>query len=96
MIRNTLKMGLALAVVAATGMAMSQPANARVRRAKMTKPVRLVPSQPKASFHPAPYGGPMMLVGIPPVPPGGGVLKLGLLPSSNMFKDVPVLGEFGL
>ena len=94
MIRKTLTTSLALAVLATTSLAMSQPANAK--RMMKPKKVRLVPSQPKPSFHPIRAGGPMMLIDIAPVPAGGGVLNAGLLPSTGVFKGVPVLGDFGL
>lgn len=98
MIRKPLTTSLALAILAATSLVASQPASARMhaKRMMMAKPVRLVPSQPKPSFHPARMGGPMMLVDIPPVAAGGGALGLGIAPSTNLFKDVPLIGALGL
>lgn len=98
MIRRTLTTGFALAVLATTSIAVSQPANAKMHAKRMMKAqkVRLVPSQQKPSFHSIPTGGPMMLVDIPRVPTGGGVLNAGLLPSTGLFKGVPVLGDIGL
>ena len=96
MIRKTLTTGVALAVLATTTIAVSQPASAKMHHMKMAKRMRLVPAQQKASYHAMAYGGPMMLVDIPQVAPGGGALGLGLVPSSGFFKGVPVIGDFGL
>ena len=98
MIRTTMTAGLAVAVLATTSLAMSQPASAKMHhksRMKMAR-MRLVPSQPKPTFHATRAGGPMMLVDIPPVAAGGGALGLGVLPSSGFFKGVPVIDAFGL
>ncbi len=94
MIRKTLSTGLALAVLATTSLAMSQPASAK--HMKMAKKMHLVPSQQKASYHGVAMGGPMMLVDIPQVPAGGGALGLGVAPSTGLFKGVPLIGDLGL
>ncbi len=98
MFRKTLTTGLALAVLATTTIAVTQPASARMhaKRMRMAKRMRLVPSQQKASFQPIRAGGPMMLVDIPPVAAGGGALGLGIAPSTGLFKGVPVIGGLGL
>ena len=94
MIRKTLTTSFAVAILAITSLALTQPASAK--RLMKPKKVRLVPSQPKQSFHAIRAGGPMMLIDIAPVPVGGGVLNAGLLPSTGVFKGIPVLGDFGL
>lgn len=96
MIRKTLTTALAAAVVATTTFAISQPADAKMRHMKKMTKVRLVPSQQKASYHGVAAGSPPMLVDIQQVPPGGGVLGLGVAPSSGFFKGVPVFGDLGL
>ena len=95
MIRKTLTTGLALAALACASPALSGPASAKTHRVKVAK-VRLVPSQQKPSYHGYPKGGPLMLIDIPQVPAGGGVLNAGLLPSTGVFKGIPLLGDFGL
>ncbi len=94
MISKTLTTGLTLAVLATTSLALTQSADAK--HVMKPKKVRLVPSQPKPSYHAIRAGGPMMLIDIAPVPAGGGVLNAGLLPSTGVFKGIPVLGDFGL
>ena len=98
MFQKTLTTGLALAVLATTTIALSQPASAAMhaKRMMMAKRMRLVPAQQKASYHPIRTGGPMMLVDIPPVAVGGGALGLGVAPSTGLFKGVPVIGDLGL
>ena len=95
MTSKTLTTGRALAVLATASLAIAQPAMAKPHGAKTAK-VRLVPSQQKPSYHGIAKGGPMMLIDIPQVPAGGGVLNAGLLPSTGVFKGVPLLGDFGL
>lgn len=102
MVRNALRTGLALAVLSTMAVAVTQPAAAKAHK-KMEKKVKLVPAMLKPTYRGMPgyvggAPGPRMpgLVDIPLVPAGGGLLKAGILPSSGIFKGVPVLGDIGL
>ena len=86
--------GLALAVLATVALAAPQSASAAHARHMMAKRMRLVPSQPKPGYH-SMVGTPS-LVDVVPVSAQGGLLGLGVLPSTGLFKSVPLLGNFGL
>ena len=88
--------GLTLAVLAAVAFAAPQAASAasHARRMTMAKRPRLVPSQPKPGYH-SMVGTPSLIDPVP-VSAHGGLLGLGVIPSTGVLKGVPVLGEFGL
>ena len=56
--------------------------------------MHLVPSQPKPGYR-SMVGTPS-LIDVVPVSAHGGLLGLGVVPSTGVFKGVPVLGDFGL
>lgn len=88
--------GLTLAILAAAASAAPQSASAagHARHMKMAKKSHLVPSQPKPGYH-SMVGTPSLIDPVP-VSAHGGLLGLGVIPSTGVFKGVPVLGEFGL
>ena len=97
MIRSPLTTGLALAVLAATIFAAPQSAGAAMhhrKRMHVAKRVKLIPASAKPGYR-SMVGTPSLIDPVP-VTPNGGLLGLGILPSTGVFKGVPVVGEFGL
>ena len=92
---KTMSTVAALAALAAMALVAPQAANAAGhRKMHMMKKVKLVPASAKPGYK-SMVGTPSLIDPVP-VAPNGGALGLGLIPSTNLFKGVPVLEQFGL
>ena len=94
---------LALALGLATTMTLAQTTEASAKRSHRARMAKLRPAHQRPEYVGAPGfagGGPVssgpVAMANPGLLGGGGLLGAGVLPQTNLFYGVPVVGQLGL